>query len=77
MPVPFANELRGTAGEPQDDLLELSVFTLPDLETIPEEPFDLRAGGFWVRKLLCGSRDSSHAGAHKDPAGFAVPVVPQ
>jgi hypothetical protein len=75
MPIPFPNELCGPAGESQVDLLELSVFALPDLKTIPKEPFDLTAGGFWVRKLLCGSRDSSHPGEHKDPPSFAVPVV--
>jgi hypothetical protein len=41
MPVPLANELRGPAGESQDDLLELSVFALPDLKTIPEEALNL------------------------------------
>ena len=72
MPVPFANELRGTAAESQDDLLEVSVFALPDLKTIPEETLNVLAGGPWVRKLLSGSRHLSHPGEHKDPAGFAV-----
>jgi len=77
MPVPFANELRGAAAEPQDDLLEVSVFALPDLKTVPEEALNLRAGGPRVRKLVRGSRDLLHPGEHEDPAGFAVPVVTQ
>ena len=77
MPVPFANELRGTAGESQDDLLEVSVFALPNLKAIPEEPFDLRAGGPWVRQLFGGSRNLLHPGEHEDPAGFAIPVTPK
>jgi hypothetical protein len=57
MPVPFANKLRCTAGEPQDDLLEVSVFALPDLKTIPEEALNLGAGRPWIVKLMRGSRD--------------------
>ena len=36
MPVPFADELSGPAGEAQDDLLAVGIFALPDLKTIPE-----------------------------------------
>jgi hypothetical protein len=77
MPVSLANELRGTTGESQDDTLELSVFALPDLKTGPEEALNLRAGGPRVRKLVRGSRDSSHPGEHEDSARFASPVVPE
>jgi len=44
MPVPFANELRGTAGEPQNDLLEVGVFALPDLKTVLEEALNIPSG---------------------------------
>jgi hypothetical protein len=51
MPVAFANELRGTAGEPKNNLLEISVFALPYLKTIPEKALNLSAGRFCVRKF--------------------------
>jgi hypothetical protein len=77
MPVPFANELRGTAGEPENDLLEVSVLALPDLETILEEALNLRFAGPWIGKLVLAWRDFPHPGEHKDPARFASPVVPE
>jgi hypothetical protein len=51
MPVPFANELSGTAGESKNDLLEASVFALPDLKTVLEQTLNFLGGGPWVRKL--------------------------
>jgi hypothetical protein len=75
MPVPFTNKLRGSTAEPENDLLELSIFALPDLKTIPEEAVDLGAGGFGVRKLVRGPGNLLHPGEHEDPAGFAAPVV--
>ena len=77
MPVPFANELRGTAAEPQDDFLEVSVFTLPDLKTIVDEAVNLRFAGPWIGKLFSGPLDLPHPGEHKDPARFAGPIVPE
>jgi hypothetical protein len=77
MPVPFANELRGPARESQDDLLELGVFGLPDLKTVPEEPLNLPLPWPWVGKLVASSRDLLHPGEHEDPPGFAAAVVTQ
>jgi len=59
MPVPLPNELRGTAGESQDDLLEVSVFALPDLEAVPEQALDLSAGRFLSSKTSFGERPSA------------------
>ena len=76
MPVPFANELSDTAGESQDDLLEVSVFVLADFKTIPEQTgLNVLAGGPWAGKLVRGPRDLPHTSEHKDPARFASPVV--
>lgn len=52
MPVLFANKLRGAAREPQDDLLAVGVFALPDLETVLEQALNVLAGGPWIGKLV-------------------------
>ena len=45
--------------DPGDDLLEVSVFALPDLEAVPEQALDLSAGRFLSSKTSFGERPSA------------------
>ena len=70
MPVPFANELRGPAGESQDDLLEIGVFALPDLKTIPEEALNLPLPWPWIGKLVARFARPSASGRARRSGGL-------
>src|SRR5215469_3292514 len=75
MPIPFANELGGSAVESEHDLLQFSVFALPHLKTVLKEFPDVSVGGPGSGKRFAGANNVCHPGKDKDAAGLAILVV--
>src|SRR3984957_17766456 len=75
MPVSFANQLCGTPGEAQNDLLEFRVLGLPDLKAVLEEFLNIRLARSGGGKLALCRTDVPHPGQDKDPASSARLVI--